>query len=243
MASASDNIAPENTAPVLEFRSATLMAEWPAYRTLRHIELRLGAGDLAMVHVESDDAPLPLAPAAQGLIEPTRGSVLFQGHAWNDEDPWLEGRLRARIGRVFESWGWVSNLSVLENVTLSQRHHTRRPESDIEAEADLWAQRFGLPQTPRGRPANLPPDTLRRAEWVRAWLARPRLLLLEHPTRGAPPESFEALSAAVRDVRQGGAAVLWIVSDDRAWRDTELRPSSRWTVTGEELRPAQELAA
>ncbi len=94
MASASDNIAPENTAPVLEFRSATLMAEWPAYRTLRHIELRLGAGDLAMVHVESEDAPLPLAPAAQGLIGSDLRAERFRWPTDIRGDFWRSGRNR-----------------------------------------------------------------------------------------------------------------------------------------------------
>lgn len=229
--------------PLLEFAAATLLAEWPAYRALRQVNLKLNPGDLALVRVEADDAPLPLAPAAQGLIEPTGGDVRFEGHVWMDDDVALEAQLRSRIGRVFDGWGWISNLSVLENVTLSQRHHTSRLETEIEVEADRWSQRFGLAQTPRGRPANLPVDVLRRAEWARAFMSQPRLILLEHPTRGAPGDSYSALVAAVHDARQGGAGVIWIAADGRTWHDAALRPSQRWQVVGEELRPGAELQA
>lgn len=226
--------------PLLEFTAATLLAEWPAYRALRQINLQLRPGELLVIRVDADDAPLPLAPAAQGMIEPSGGAVRFDGHAWDDEDIALEARLRSRIGRVFDGWGWVSNLSVLENVTLAERHHTGKPESEIEAEADRWAQRFGLPQVPRGRPSNLAVDVLRRAEWVRAFYAQPKLILLEHPTRGAPAESFPALASAVHDARQRGAAVVWVAADHRTWNDATLRPSQRRIVVGEELKAAPE---
>ena len=44
---------------------------------------------------------------------------------------WQQGTMRGHIGRVFVTPGWVSNLTVRENILLAQRHHTQRPDGEI----------------------------------------------------------------------------------------------------------------
>lgn len=223
---------------VLELREVTLLPRAPRQFALRELTLTLRAGELALLRLEPGRESLPLAAAAQGLHPADHGTIRFDGHPWTEDDPWNEAHRRGQIGRVFEGWGWVSNLTVLENVLLREHHHTTRPDAEILAEADRWAQRFGLERVPRGRPAFLPAVDLRRCEWVRALLGRPRLLLLERPEWGAPSESVPAFVEAVDEVRRQGTAVLWMTGDAPIWRRAHPGRVERFELLRERVRPA-----
>ncbi len=167
--------------------------------------------------------------------------------------PAAEGAtLRGRIGRVFDAVGvgalgngWVSHLDVDENVMLAQRHHTRRPSSEIEAEAAKLARMFGLPGLPRGRPAQARIPDLQRAACVRAFIGTPDLILLERPEQGVYPEIMPPLINAVRSARARGAAVVWLNDHPAVWGDRGIRPTWRCVMSGSQMLvlPADDAAA
>ena len=227
---------------IAEFEEATLIPESLPATPLRGMNLRLAAGDWVLVRVDADRPRLPLAAAASGLLPPARGRVRYLGRVWNQWEHAKEAALRGGIGRVFEDWGWVSNLSVLENVTLAMRHHTRVAEADLVSRADALAQRFGLPEVPRGRPAVIEEEMLRRAEWVRAWLCQPRLLILERPTRRVADPHVATLLEAVLELLQTGTAVLWISSDPRIEHDPRSAVARRYDVLDGQLVPREAAA-
>ncbi len=199
---------------ILEFDRA-LSAPLPGQTAMEELTLQLCAGEMLLVRVEPGHEQLPLADAALGLAPPARGRVIFMGTDWQAAAPDNVLRHRARIGRVFDRSGWISNLDVIENITLAQRHHTRRPIAEIEAEARALARQFGLEEVPRGRPAAVPHRDLRRAEWARAWMGRPSLVCLERPGRGVATEYISQLADAVRQLCARGGAAIWIADDDR----------------------------
>jgi phospholipid/cholesterol/gamma-HCH transport system ATP-binding protein len=196
-------------APILEFDGVTLFSGAFGQAGMRGLDLQLMPGDLALVRVEPGNESLPLADAAEGLIRADDGNIAFLGERWSEMGPDRELALRARIGRVFDGHGWISNLNVLENLTLSQRHHTLRPVPESIAEAQELARSFGLGEAPAVRPALASRRDLRRAEWVRAFLGQPALILLERPTIGVAVEHAPLLIRAVEIARARGAAVLW----------------------------------
>jgi len=220
-------------APILEFDGAAC----PDGAGAGTMTARFLPGVLSVVRVEPGLRPAPLADMAVGLVEPARGRVLFLGEAWQAAGPEQNLARRARIGRVFWEQGWISNLNVLENVTLPQRHHTRRPVPEIIAEAEALARRFGLERLPAARPARVDPRDLRRAEWVRAFLGNPALVLLEEPLRGAGPEAAPRLFEAVREACARQAAVLWLAERGRIDSPPDV-PAAAYVLRGPSLEPA-----
>jgi len=196
--------------PILSFEQVTVEMTPPYEMGVRQVDLALAAGELVVVFVGEGFNMPPLADAAEGLCLPDTGTVAFMGKDWRRMGAHEAAEAGGRSGRVFVGRGWVSKLDMEENVTLPQRHHTRRPEAEILAEADALARQFGLPEVPRARPALLKRADLRRAEWVRAFLGEPALIVLEHPMRDVYVECLGSLVAAQRAARDRGAAVLWI---------------------------------
>jgi phospholipid/cholesterol/gamma-HCH transport system ATP-binding protein len=237
---------------ILELTGVTVESG-PAYDSpVWNVSLRLGPGELALVRLERGVVRLPLADAAEGLAEHYDGTAAFLGRDWRSVSAGEGAALRGRIGRVFDAvgvgaagTGWVSHLDVDENVMLARRHHTRRPSSEIEAEAAKLARMFGLPGLPRGRPSQTRPPDLQRASCVRAFLGTPDLILLERPAQGVYPEVMPALINAVRSARGRGAAVVWLTDTPAGWSDRGIRPTWRCVMSGAQMLvlPAEDFAA
>ncbi|MEI6633745.1 MAG: hypothetical protein WCP22_08000 [Chlamydiota bacterium] len=221
--------------PILEFADVTIASARLGHAGMRCVNQRFLPGTLTLIRAEEGSEHVPIAGMAEGLLPLEEGRVLCMGEVWTAMPPERALQRRARIGRVFDGCGWISNLSVEENVALSQRHHTGRPAAQILAEAESLARAFGLSEVPKIRPALVPHQDLRRAEWVRAFLGSPLLILLEYPMRGVPPGHLPRLIAAVREACARKAAVLWLTDSDRVERHAELPPASRYAMRGAAL--------
>ena len=213
----------EEVEAVLEFVGATVRERGRRRIEIGDVKLRVEPGELVMVRVERTAACPALADTAEGLQSVEPGEVRFEGQTWNQRDPRWAADRRGRIGRVFEDWGWISNLNVMENVLLAAEHHGHADRRTLSEKAEQLARRVGLSGVPPGRPAFVSPADLRRAQWVRALLRDPVLLLLERPMKGVPQSSLQPLCDVVDEARQRGAAVIWLTSLDAAWR--------RWSDT------------
>lgn len=203
--------------------------------TIWHVSFSLRRSDLMIVLLESENLSVPLADVAQGILEPLQGSVSFLGIPWSSRSEQTRLIDRARIGRVFEEPGWISELDMEDNITLSQRHHSRRPDSAIRDEASNLARQFSLPGLPQGKPSAMRAPDLRRAACVRAFMGEPELLILERPTAGVYPDIMPALMASVKAARSRGAAVLWMTDDPQVWNDPGVKPTIRGAMTGSQL--------
>ena len=222
---------------ILSFEDVNVAAEPPYEVGLEGGSFSLKAAELMVVRMEEEMARTPFADAAEGLAEPASGRVAFLGEDWRAMPPQRSSECRGRIGRVFVTHSWISNLDVDENVTLAQRSHTLRPESEIAAEAAALARQFGFGELPRGRPAVVRRADLRRAEWVRAFIGEPALLILENPMQDVSSDFLPCLAGAVKAARARGAAVVWLSGNARILQQIAPEASLRFQFKGAKLVP------
>lgn len=220
---------------VLAFNQVTVETGHLYDTAIWQVSFQLRRSELMLVRLESGHLALPLADAAQGLVEPLHGAVSFLGEHWTARTHDARLAARAAIGRVFDEPGWLSELDMDDNITLQQRHHTRRPEPEIRDEAAELARRFSLPGLPQGKSTGMRAPDLRRAACVRAFLGQPKLVILERPTAGVYPDIMPALMASIRSARARGAAVLWTTEDWDVWNDRGINPTQRGAMTGSQM--------
>lgn len=202
---------------------------------MKGVSLRLFPGDIGVVRVEEGRERTLLADAAQGLVTPEEGRVRFLGEDWTGMSARRQSSQRGCIRRVFEHYGWVANLDVIENLCLSELYHGSRRTADVISEAHLLARRFGLDSIPEGRPTRVHPMTLRKLEWVRAFMGTPKLILLERPLLGAPRGDMGRLVEAVCEASRYGVAILWVSDEDRDWDCGAFGHPKRYKVRDESL--------
>ena len=219
--------------PILAFDAVSTEVDlWPAGE-LCELSFAVRAGELALIRFDRRDGHGPIPDVAMGLVEPETGDVRIHGEPWSALRPAEASRARGQIGRYFGYHGWVKHLDVDENVTLRERHHTRRPLSDIADEADRLARAMGLANgLPTGRPAAVDPRDLQRAACVRMLLGGCPLILFDEPAGGLPPALTDAVAAEIRVARGRGVAVVWLTADAATWQDRSLDPTLRLDRTG-----------
>lgn len=215
---------------LLEFQSVQRAATSGGDITVHDLSFVLAPGELALFDVAAGQVPGTLADLASGMLDPDAGVVLFENQSWTERTAGQVAAARSRIGRVFAEPGWISNLDVDENVTLAARYHGVLEAGEAYRQAEVLAQRLGMPGLPAGRPAHVAVPDLRRAEWVRALLIPRRLVLLENPTRDMPAAWHKPLWSEVDRLRQEGAAVIWIEASGLAGLAERLKPTLQFSV-------------
>jgi len=217
------------------------VADELAYESgFRDVSCVLHPGDLMLVLLEQGAWYHPLPDLVSGLIPAEQGDLLVFGERWPALGAERQARARGKIGRVFEGHGWISNLDIDENVTLAERHHTRRPVEEIAAETAALGRMVGLEMLPGTRVAVTPREDLRRAEWVRAAIGAPWLMLLERPGRDLADGWLAELSGLVEHVRSRGTAVIWMCENEDEWNHHFRKPVLKFRVEANTLRAVQE---
>ena len=215
---------------VLEFEQVSIPASVAYDAPMRDVSFHLEEGQLMLIRVDEASDHLPLADAAQGLISPASGAVRFLGEEWWQMGARREGQMRGKTRRIFESEGWISNLDVTENILLSEYHHTHRSADELITEARALAHRFGLAEIPAGRHVRIHAATLRKLDWVRAFMGRPELILLDRSVLGVSRPDVALLVGAVREALSRGAAVIWITLEGCIWNHPELADAVRYAM-------------
>ena len=78
-------------------------------------------------------------------------------------------------------------------------------------------------------------EDLKIAACIRAFLGRPSLVVLEDPTSGVHAEMAPPLINVIGEVRGAGAAVIWMISQDKIWRDHSIPATRRYRLAGRKL--------
>lgn len=219
---------------LLGFEAARLVLD-PGLPPTQPLTLSLSPGDLVLVDTMDVSRAAAFADAAVGLVDPGAGRVSFLGRDWSALAPDAANAMRGQIGRLVAEGGWIEHLGMLENVLMPQLHHTNRRRQLLMNDAARLSREFGLPGVPLARPSMIPESDRLRAGLVRAFLGRPRLIVLEHVAQLAEGDMMERLVNVVRAARDRGAAVLWLTLDSRVWRDSSLPVTRRLRIIGDEI--------
>jgi phospholipid/cholesterol/gamma-HCH transport system ATP-binding protein len=224
------------SAPVLDLTAARPQV-WAEEAPVPEIDLRLMAGELALVDARHAARPAWVADLCCGLVPLAAGRARFLGRDWSAVPPDYADALRGRIGRIFFSGSWIGFMDVATNILLPQLHHTRDDPSELRERATTLCCAFGLPGLPLVRPGELAAVDLARAACVRAFLGDPALVLLESPVQGRFTTLLPPLLNALAAARDRGGAAVWFTRSDLVWRDPSIPATMRLLLGERGLMP------
>ncbi len=167
------------------------------------LDLDLQSGEILGVAGGSGSGKSVLLRSILGLQHPAAGTIRIHGQDITRLDQTRMLDIEKRWGVLFQSGALFSSLTVLENIQLPMKEHTRLSADTRTALARLKLQMVGLPLRAGFKyPAELSGGMVKRAALARALALDPPLLLLDEPTSGLDPISaseFDTLLAYLRD--------------------------------------------
>lgn len=132
--------------------------------------------------------------------------------------------LRARLAVMFQQGALFTALTVLENICLPLREHTRLSQGLIEELAVIKLQLVGLPPEAAGKyPSELSGGMVKRAALARALALDPEVVFLDEPTAGLDPVGAAAFDELIVNLKQLlGLTVILVTHDvDALWTVTD----------------------
>ena len=131
-----------------------------------------------------------------GMLRPTSGKVLFNGHEWNRKD--LE-----QIGALIETPPLYENLSAVENLEVRAKL-LNIPKTRI----DKVLKMVDLQNTGRKKAGQFSMGMKQRLGIAIALLNSPKLLILDEPTNGLDPIGIQELRSLIRSFPSNGITVI-----------------------------------
>ena len=125
------------------------------------------------------------------------------------------GLVRAgRCGMVFQFHSLFEHLSALDNVTLAPIHVGRMSRADSEQRARRLLDELGVGHRAGALPRELSGGEAQRVAIARALAMDPPLLLMDEPTASLDPARRADLAATLRQLADGGRALVLTSHDE-----------------------------
>ena len=191
--------------PILELRD--LRVHYGAIEALRGISLEVQEGQVVALIGANGAGKTTTLRAVTRMLRPTSGSVRFRGEEVSrlaSHEIVARGMAHAPEGR-----GIFLNLTVQENLDLGA--YLRRDRPGIAEDLSRVFDLFPILAERRSQVSG----TLSGGEQQmlavgRALMSRPKLMLLDEPSLGLAPQVVERIFLVLRQVNEGGVALLLV---------------------------------
>jgi phospholipid/cholesterol/gamma-HCH transport system ATP-binding protein len=122
-----------------------------------------------------------------GLQRPDSGEVRVAGESLTSKTERELGEIRRGIGMLFQNGALLDSMTVLDNVSLPLREHTKQSAQSIRTRVDNVLESVGLEDVDGLMPRELSGGMLRRVAFARAIVMEPDILLCDEPFSGLDP--------------------------------------------------------
>ena len=167
----------------------------------------ISKGDVVVIIGPSGGGKSTFIRCLNLLEQPTAGTILFEG-----QDITAKGfdvnRHRQKVGMVFQQFNLFNNLTVLENITISQIKVKGLSQAESEAKAMTLLKRVGLDDKAGSYPSQLSGGQKQRIAIVRALAMEPDVLLFDEPTSALDPEMVGEVLQVISDLAKDGITMV-----------------------------------
>lgn len=198
--------------PVIKVRK--LKVAFGSKVVLNEIDLDIYPGETLAVIGPSGTGKSTVMKVLTGLLKPTSGSVIINGHDTADfgDEEWDEQR--RNMGVVFQYSALFDFLTVGENVAFGLRRHFKLPEEEISKRVSELLQMVGLPGTENMLPSELSGGMKKRVGLARALAIRPQIVFYDEPTSGLDPVMTMTISRLIRKTQEQLHVASLLVTHD-----------------------------
>ncbi len=198
--------------PAIEVRN--LDAHYGETQVLHGVDLAVAAGEIMVIMGGSGSGKTTLLRHLIGLEAPANGTLELLGQELEQLGPIETLNLRRQIGVAFQGGAMFSSLTVMENIKLPLREHTRLDETTMDIMARMKLEVVNLSGFGELMPAELSGGMLKRAAVARAIVMDPKLLFFDEPSAGLDPVVSAALDELILRLRDAMEMTVVVVTHE-----------------------------
>ncbi|RHW35919.1 phosphonate ABC transporter ATP-binding protein [Lysinibacillus yapensis] len=176
---------------------------------LQNVQMALKQGEFVSIIGPSGAGKSTLLRCINRMIDPTSGSILFDGVEMTTLNKADLRSQRAKIGMVFQHYNLVSRLSVFENVL----HGRFGYKSTLQGVLSLFTEeekklaleildKLGMKEFAYKRCDQLSGGQKQRVGIARALVQQPKLLLCDEPIASLDPNSSKVIMDHLKDISE-----------------------------------------
>lgn len=210
---------------ILEVRELT--KHFGGIRAIEDVSFKVKEGDIVSIIGPNGAGKTTLFNCLTGITRPTKGNIYFM----ENEISKLPAHKVSELGiaRTFQNIRLFSEMTVMENVMVSQHTRTRysflsaimhgngfrKKEQIIRQKAFEYLELVGLENYVDNMASNLPYGSQRRLEIARALATEAKIILLDEPTAGMNPIETSEVMSLIKKIQELGKTIILIEHDMR----------------------------
>ena len=194
------------------FEIKDLRKSFGELEVLKGINTTIRKGEVVVVIGPSGSGKSTFIRCLNLLEMPTGGQIVFEGENITGKG-YAAHKHREKVGMVFQQFNLFNNLTVLENITVSQKKVKKTDPKTAEEKARSLLRRVGLEDKADAYPSQLSGGQKQRVAIVRAMAMEPDVMLFDEPTSALDPEMVGEVLSVIQDLAKEGVTMVVVTHE------------------------------
>lgn len=191
---------------------------------LEEVNCEINRGDIVFFHGASGAGKSTLMYLLSGLEKPSAGDVFINGESINKMSANTKAHMRNHeLGFVFQHYGLMPELNVLENVLLPTQMQGKLSTAEAKQRAIQLLDQVGLGDRVKHLPKELSGGEQQRVAIARALVNQPSIIFADEPTGNLDEENSEKIMELLLNLAKQEQVALIIITHDIKWLERGTR--------------------
>lgn len=184
---------------------------------LSHVDFDLYEGDFTVIMGASGSGKSTLLYALSGMDRATAGKVIYkEKDLATVKEKELAVLRHTDFGFIFQQMHLVSNLNLLENITVPGFLDKSKSAAEVKERAEILLEQMGIAHVKTHFPSQVSGGEQQRCAIARAVIHEPKMLFADEPTGALNRKNTKEVLNLLSELNQAGQSILMVTHDLKA---------------------------